>query len=66
MYVRMLWMKGLGLRHIGYIFYGYQVYFFHLHCGFPKIRGTVLRLPMIRITAFAGPYRGPLFLEAPV
>ena len=34
----------------------------HVRLGFPKIRGTILGVPIIRIIVFGGLYWGPLVL----
>ena len=34
--------------------------------GFPKIRSTLLGVPIIRTRVFGGLYWGPLFQETPV
>ena len=31
--------------------------------GFPKVRGTILGVPIIKLRIFWGPYWGPLFRE---
>ena len=38
----------------------------HHISGFPKIRGTFLRIPIIRIIVFGGLYWGPLFRETTI
>ena len=35
------------------------------HMGFPRIRGTLLRVPIIRIIVFGGLYWGPLIWKLP-
>ena len=34
--------------------------------GFPRIRGTIMGVPIIRIIVFGGLYWGPLFWETPM
>ena len=37
-------------------------YFMKLGMGFPKIRGTILEVPIIRTSVFLGLFWGPLIL----
>ena len=34
--------------------------------GFPKIRSSIMGVPIIRIIVFGGLYWGPLFWETPI